>query len=156
MIDFANINLLIMKKILILIAFSFIFIHLHAASSPAAMKYLDGYFNNDSNAAVTVVMGKALNSYDLDEYRGLTLTYTAENADKIEEAVKTDANTAIDKEIAYRKGKLYYAFITLPPEKGKNRYLFYLNQTLAKGNKLILIYMKGKASADMIKKMIKK
>lgn len=157
MIKFAIFKIPIMKKILIFISFFFIFIHLHGATTPAAMKYLDGYFNNDSNAAVTVVMGKALNSYDLDEYRGLTLTYTAENADKIEEAVKTDANTAIDKEIAYRKGKLYYAFITLPPEKGgKNRYLFYLNQTLAKGNKLILIYMRGKASAEKIKKMIKK
>lgn len=146
-----------MKRVLIFITLCFLFLHLQAASPPAAMKYLDGYFNNDSNAAVTVVIGKALKSYNLDEYRGLTLTYTPENADKIEEAVKIDATTAVDKEVSYRKGKLYYAFLTLPQERdGKNRYLFFLNQTLAKGNKLILIYMKGKASADKIKKMIKK
>lgn len=146
-----------MHKYLILILFSILTMHCHAASPPAAMKYLDGYFNDNPDAAVTVVIGNSLKSYDLDEYRGLTLKYNPEDAGKIEEAVKADVRSAIDKEVSYRKGKLYYAFLTLPPSgRGKNCYLFFLNQTLAKGDKLILIYMSGKASADKIRKMIKK
>ncbi len=128
-----------------------------ATEPPASLKYLDGYFSNNPDASVTVVMGKTLKSYDLDEYRGLTLVHSPESAILLETAVKKDAAGAIDKELAYRQGNLYYAFLTLPTvEDGKYRYIFFLNQTLAKGNKLILIYMKGKASADKIKKMIKK
>lgn len=128
-----------------------------AASPPASLKYLDGYFNNDEEAALTLVTGKALKSYQLDEYRGLTLSYSREKAAMIEDAVKEDARYAEDKEMAYRKGGLYYAFLTLAPSaEGKKRYIFYLNQTLAKGDKVILIYMCGKASPQMIKKMIKK
>ncbi len=129
----------------------------NATSSPASLKYLNGYFNKDPDAAVTVVTGKPMKAHDLDEYRGLTLLHTPEKAALIEAAVKKDAQTAEDKEVSYRKGALYYAFLTLTPgADGKKRYLFYLNQTLAKGDKIILIYMSGKASADKIRKMIKK
>ncbi len=128
-----------------------------ASGPPAAMKFLNGYFDNDPDAALTVVMGKPLKEYNLDEYRGLTLKYSQEKASKIEEAVVKDSQEAVDKEMSYRGGKLYYAFLTLPAGRdAKNRYLFYLNQTLAKGDKVILIYMCGKASAEKIRKLIKK
>ena len=68
----------------------------------------------------------------------------------------TDSRSATDREVSYRDGRIYYAFLTLKPIKGKNRYVFYLNQNLAGGDKIILIYMSGKADANKIKKMIKK
>ena len=146
-----------MPRYILLILTVMMAVTMQAVSPPASLKYLDGYFNKDPDAAVTVVTGKPLKSYSLDEYRGLTLTYSPEKAAIIEEAVKHDMKAAQDKEVAYRKGQLYYAFLTLPAPGGdKRRYIFYLNQTLAKGNKIILIYMSGKASADQIKKMIKK
>lgn len=130
---------------------------MNATGRPRSLQFLDGYYDNDPNASVTMVKGKSLKDYSLEEYRGLTLVYTPEECEKIEEAVKADSNTATDKETSYRKGKLYYAFLTLPKSKeGNNRYLFYLNQTLAKGDKIILIYMEGKAPPEKIKKLIKK
>ncbi len=149
-------QLLMMRKILFILAVFWVFAA-HAVSPPASLKYLDGFFNEDPDAALTLVTGKPLKTYQLDEYRGLTLNYDPEKTKMIEDAVKADARIAEDKEISYRKGALYYAFLTLPPTKeGKKRYLFYLNQKLAKGDKVILIYMSGKASAQTIKKMIKK
>lgn len=127
-----------------------------AAQPLSSMKYLDGYFYGDPGASETTVKGDALKKFALKEYRGLTLQYSKEAESLLETAVKSDAQIADDKEVSYRKGKLYYAFLTLPRKGRNNRYLFYLNQTLAKGNQLILIYMEGEASAQKIKKMIKK
>lgn len=146
-----------MYRLIFMILAMVVAFHSQAAGPPASLKYLDGHFDNDPNAALTVVMGKPLKEYNLDEYRGLTLKYTPEKAQGIEESVVKDSQSAVDKEMSYRKGKLYYAFLTLPiTHDGKNRYLFYLNQTLAKGDKVILIYMCGKASTDKIRKLIKK
>ena len=145
-----------MIRLIFLIMASVVTLVAQAASPPSSVKFLDGYFDKDPSAAVTVVTGKPLKSYNLEEYRGLTILHTPEKASMIETTVKQDAAKAEDKEISYRKGSLYYAFLTLPPLQGKKQYLFYLNQTLAKGDKVILIYMRGDASADKIRKMIKK
>lgn len=127
-----------------------------AVEPPAVTTYLNGRPHKDAKASEAVVTGSALKPYDLDEYRGLTLTDSPAEAAKIEKAVVTDARTAADREISYRDGKIYYAFLTLPPRDGRNRYVFYLNQHLVGGDKIVLIYMRGKADAAQIKKMIKK
>ena len=59
----------------------------------------------------------------------------------------------------YRNGQLYYGFYTMPKSKRSNRYIFFLNQNLARKtpkNVVTLIYMEGSASADKIKKLIRK
>lgn len=74
----------------------------------------------------------------------------------LEEFVEADLAAAVDRETVYRSGHLYYAFLSLPQSSKLNRYVLYLNQTLAGGNRIILIYMEGQADADLIKKMLKK
>jgi hypothetical protein len=47
----------------------------------------------------------------------------------------------------------------MPKHKRSNRYIFFLNQNLARKspkNVVTLIYMEGSASADKIKKLIRK
>ncbi len=51
---------------------------------------------------------------------------------------------------------IYFGFYTMPPAGKENRYIFYLNATLAGGTKTTIIYMQGKAGEASIKKMIKK
>lgn len=126
------------------------------AREPATLDILNSHYSADPGVSKTIVTGKSLKRYNLDQYRGLTLADKPEKADEIEKAVAQDARNANDREISYRDGKIYYAFLTLKPLEDKNRYLFYLNQHLAGGNKIILIYMSGKADSESIKKMIKK
>ncbi len=127
-----------------------------AVEPPATSRYLNGHFRDNANARETVVTGKALKPYDLDVYRGLTVADSPDAATTLEKAVAIDARDASDCEISYRDGRIYYAFLTLKQREGKNRYVFYLNQHLVGGDKIILIYMSGKANAAQIKKMIKK
>ena len=65
---------------------------------------------------------------------------------------------ALDKEVAFRNGRLYYGYYTLKPmsDGELNRYLFYLNQHAVGKDKLILIYIEGKAGRADVKKMLKK
>ena len=78
-----------------------------------------------------------------------------EAAADIEPLVTRDASKAIDREVSYRDGGLYYGFYQLKPRSGLQRYLFYLNQNRNGGNKIILIYLEGHASRDKIKEMLK-
>ena len=60
----------------------------------------------------------------------------------------------------YMKGEQgfqrYYAFLSLPCPGSDHRYVLYLNQTLAGGKRIILIYMEGSAGPESIKAMLKK
>ena len=78
-----------------------------------------------------------------------------EEAAKIEPLVTRDGAKAIDREVSYRDGGLYYGFYQLQCRGVKQCYLFYLNQNRAKGNKIIIIYLEGFASPDKIKSMLK-
>jgi hypothetical protein len=80
-------------------------------------------------------------------------------AEIIENLVVKDGAQAVDKEVEYRNGQLYYGFYTMKKMKSDNRYIFYLNQNLARKspkNAVTLIYMEGRASANEIKKLIRK
>lgn len=131
---------------------------LSAAAAPPLRceRLLDGHYRTNPNASETIVSGKALKPYDLDCYHGLTIVDAPDEAKVIELAVNRDSDRAVDREVSYREGKLYYAFLTIKPEGKKNRYIFYLNQHLSGGNKIILIYMSGNAGTEKIKSMLKK
>lgn len=121
----------------------------------------DGQFRDDKNAVETIINGDPLYDYDLSHYHSLSLSDSPGKVDLIEPLVTKDGASAIDKEVSYRGGKLYYAFYTLPPVKSKsgtklNRYIFYLNQYAVGRDGVTLIYMSGTASRGQVKKMLKK
>lgn len=115
----------------------------------------DGRYHGDARASETMIEGDKLSKYSLTLYRSLTLTDMPEAAATIEPLVTRDASKAVDREVSYRDGGLYYGFYQLKPRGPKNCYLFYLNQNRNGGNKIILIYLEGTASRDKIKKMLK-
>ena len=95
----------------------------------------NGQFRDDKNTTETIITG--------------------------EPSVARDGAKAVDKEVSYRGGKLYYAFYSLSPGKSKsgknvNRYLFYLNQYAVGRDGLIIIYLSGSASREQVKNMLKK
>lgn len=118
-------------------------------------KIFDGRYHDESRASETQISGDKLSPYSLTLYRSLTLTDMPEEAAKIEPLVTRDGAKAIDREVSYRDGGLYYGFYQLQCRGAKQCYLFYLNQNRAKGNKIIIIYLEGFASPDKIKSMLK-
>ncbi len=118
----------------------------------------DGRFKKATGATEIIVTGSKAGEIGLDVYHSLSVTDEVQ-AELVESYVKKDGVQAVDKEVEYRNGQLYYGFYTLKPEKGNKRYIFFLNQNLARKSPkkvVTLIYMEGKASAEKIKKLIRK
>jgi len=115
----------------------------------------DGRYHDEPRASEAQISGDKLSRYSLSLYRSLTLTDMPEAAAEIEPLVTRDAAKAVDREVSYRDGVLYYGFYQLQPHYGQQRYMFYLNQNRNGGDKIILIYLEGSASRDKIKQMLK-
>ncbi|MBQ6167732.1 MAG: hypothetical protein IJK41_09945 [Muribaculaceae bacterium] len=149
-----------MKRISILIAvMTLVALPVLAQSGLNINALFDGRYKTNPYAAEYIVTGPAAWDIDLEVYHSLKVTQK-EQQELIESLVNKDGATAVDKEVQLRNGKLYYGFYTLSKtKKGRNRYIFFLNQNLAKKtpkNMVTLIYMEGKATPTQIKKLIRK
>ena len=107
-----------------------------------------------------IVTGNKAREMGLSTYHSVSINY-GKKAEKetIEKLVLKDGAQALDKDVEYRNGQLYYGFFTLKPNKRNKRYIFYLNQNLAKKsprNIVTVIYMEGKKSPEEVKKLIRK
>ena len=69
--------------------------------------------------------------------------------------MRRDGADALSREVQFRDGRLFYGFYRLRRHNDLNRYIFFLNQLAAGGNKVILIYLEGSASPEQVKKMLK-
>ena len=118
----------------------------------------DGRFKKATGATEIIVTGSRANEIGLKVYHSLSVTDEIQ-AELIESHVKQDGVQAVDKEVEYRNGQLYYGFYTMKPVKGNKRYIFFLNQNLARKSPkkvVTLIYMEGNATPEQIKKLIRK
>lgn len=119
-------------------------------------RLFDGRYRNNPSATETVMKGGALKEYDVSLYHSITLNGIPSETREIERLVTRDGASAVEKEVSYRKGALYYGFYEFPMLHGKHRYIFYLNQYASgSGDKVILIYLEGAAQRDKIKKLLK-
>ncbi len=121
-------------------------------------RLFDGKYKMATVATEIIVTGSQANEIGLEVYHSVSVTDKTQ-AEIIENLVVKDGTQAIDKEVEYRNGQLYYGFYTMKKEKRDNRYIFFLNQNLAKKspkNMVTLIYMEGKATPTQIKKLIRK
>lgn len=116
----------------------------------------DGRYRSNPNAVETILSGTSqLQKYHLECYRSLSVSDDADFASEAVPMITADGANATDREVSYRKGALYYAFYTFKGRTGQNTYLLYLNQWLKGGKKIVVIYMRGKATPDEIKKLFK-
>lgn len=115
-----------------------------------------GRFNDRAGVRETTISGGSLAAHRLDLYRSLSFDNPGDDdVALVERAVKQDGTRATDREVQLRAGRLYYGFYALPRRNSKNRYLLYLNQLAAGGDKLLVIYLEGRASAEQVKNMLK-
>lgn len=118
----------------------------------------DGRFKKATGATEIIVTGYQAREIGLVVYHSLSVTDNVQR-ELVESLVVKDGVHAVDKEVEYRNGQLYYGFYTMKKVKENNRYIFYLNQNLAKKspkNVVTLIYMEGSADSEGIKKLIRK
>ncbi len=121
-------------------------------------RLFDGRFKNVSGATEIIVTGDKAHEIGLTIYHSLSVTDNGQ-AELLESMVVKDGARAVSKEVEYRNGQLYYGFYSLTKNKSSNRYIFFLNQNLARKspkNLVTLIYMEGSASPERIKKLIRK
>lgn len=121
-------------------------------------RLFDGHFKKATGATEIIVTGQQAREIGLMVYHSLSVTDKGQ-AELVESMVMKDGVHAIDKEVEYRNGQLYYGFYTMKPVKRHNRYIFFLNQNLARKspkNAVTLIYMEGSAAPEDIKKLIRK
>ena len=121
-------------------------------------RLFDGRYKKAAGATEIIVTGSQAREIGLTVYHSVSVTDKTQ-AEIIENLVVKDGAQAVDKEAEYRNGQLYYGFYTMQKHKHKNRYIFFLNQNLARKspkNVVTLIYMEGEASAEKIKKLIRK
>ena len=121
-------------------------------------RLFDGRFKKATGATESIVTGQQARQIGLTVYHSLSVTDKGQ-AELVESMVVKDGAQAIDKEVEYRNGQLYYGFYTMKPVKRQNRYIFFLNQNLARKspkNTVTLIYMEGSANSEQIKKLIRK
>ena len=121
-------------------------------------RLFDGRYKKAAGATEIIVTGVQAREIGLTVYHSLSVT-DKNQAELVEAMVVKDGAQAVDKEVEYRNGQLYYGFYTMKKSKRDNRYIFYLNQNLARKspkNIVTLIYMEGFASQEEIKKLIRK
>ena len=107
-----------------------------------------------------IVTGNKAKEMGLSTYHSVSIKNgTKQEREPFERLVLKDGAQALDKDVEYRNGQLYYGFFTLKPIKHNKRYIFYLIQNLAKKspkNIVTVIYMEGKKSPEEVKKLIRK
>lgn len=145
-----------MKHILLIIAAVCINIGALAQATPDINKIFSDYARQDGNTTETIISGDALKGTDLSLYRSLVITGSPNEAESIAESISKFGANAVSREVKYIDGKIYYAQFALPAtgSNGNNRYLFYLNSHLKGGNRVMIVFMSGKAKPEQIKKLI--
>lgn len=109
------------------------------------------------DATETILTRKNLRDVSLSLYHGITVKKHPELAGELEAMVARDGAKALNKEVRYASGHLYYGFYSLPARGGLNRYILYLNTHLKPGgDKIMLLYLEGRASVDDVKRLIDK
>lgn len=105
----------------------------------------------DPQVTETILSGnnrylKKHNLTDFSTFKAPAAKYRA----TVEQMVLTDARKATGKNVRYKDGKLYYALFILSPVSVNgtklNRYIYYLNNSTAKGGNVMVIYLEGKLS----------
>jgi len=102
----------------------------------------------------TVLNNASLNKVRFNLYHSISFTGHPELGPIVERLVAKDGSRAVSKEVRYKSGHIYYGFYRLLPLNSHNRYILYLNGTLAGDNKIILLYIEGKASERQVKKLL--
>lgn len=145
------------KALLIIIAASAFFpLCMHAQSGLNINKIFTDHYRDMKGATETMVVKDQLRNMNLSLYHSITFKDHPELGGTIERLVAADGAKAASKEVRYKNGHLYYGFYSLGATAGGlNRYIIYLNGHLNGDNRIMLLFLEGKAKSEQVKKMLK-
>ena len=149
-----------MKKIILLFVMTVLCQCLLAQSNLHISPVFEHISDYGKDTKTVWVKGKELRKYKLTLYRSIS-TENSQIAGNMEKAVIADSKKAVDKEIGYIGSRLYYAFLSLPPEAAGQdfmRFIFYRNPSLKNNSKkeVTLVYMEGRITMSELKNLFKK
>lgn len=144
-----------MKKLLLFITLMFCSVGSIVAQEALQINSLfDGKYTDNPNATEIMMQGGKLSDYNLSDYHSVTIVNDKSDISQIERIIRHDGSNALEREVTYRNGGIYFAFYQLPKQNKLNRYIFYLNSYRNGGNKIMIVYLSGKASPKEIKSFI--
>ena len=150
-----------MKKHIITLLLSALALLPAAAQKGLAIDDLfGGHYRNRADVVEVLLRGKSLKGYGLTLFRSLVMPGVGHDGLRVEQKVCADVADAVEKEVGYKKGRLYYGFFRLKPQgKGApHRFIFYRNNELRDDRKpeLTLIYMEGTAGMEELRRTFAK
>ena len=148
-----------MKKYLSIIIFAWAMMWPAGAAAQAGLninRVFSDHYRSMKGATETLVVRDKLASVNLDTYHSMTLTGHPELAAEIERMVSADGRNALSKEVKYHSGRIYYGLYHLKGSRaGVSRYILYLNGHLKGDNRIILLFLEGRATTEPVKKLLK-
>lgn len=115
-----------------------------------------GLFTPSGKVTESVVSGKEVKPYNLDYFRSIRFPATEAEIGKVVSWIESDSLLASEKEFDSEGGKLTYALLSFPPEKGRNRYLGFQVKEAGRQRYVTVVYLKGKATTRDLKVIFKK
>lgn len=145
-----------MKRILFITALLYVCVCAYAQTGLNVAPYFSNQYTSRQEVTSVSLSGKKFSGKRVDVYRSISVTGNASLSDKITVAVTKDGVKAKSKEVSYKNGQLYFGFYQLTPEKGRQRYLLFLNRRPVGKEKTTVIYIEGRLDPADVKKMIEK
>ncbi len=113
---------------------------LHAQEDLKINSIFEKYGRN-KGATMVVLSGKTLHEYHLDKYMGLTLKYTKDIIDEIQNGLESDKKLAKDIKEVINDGIITSGYYQLSEQNSRiNRYILY---KMGSDSTITLIYMEG-------------
>lgn len=147
-----------MKKYLAIIIFAWAMMWPIGTSAQTGLniaKVFTETYRSQKGITETLIVKDRLAPMNLSTYHSMTITGHPELAADIERMVNADGRNAVSKEVKYQSGHVYYGFYHLKGTRpGESRYILYLNGHLRGDNRIILLFLEGKATPEQVKKML--
>lgn len=149
-----------MKRLSLFILIVFASISLSAKTGLRVDKVFEGKYERDPEVSMTFMSGD--NNFlgkngitALQFFKGPSSKY----ASLIVPLLTADGANAVGRKVSYERGKLHYAFYSLPPKvvnkKKINRYLCYLDGPRKSRGSVMLLYMEGEITTEKANKLFK-
>jgi len=149
-----------MRRQLLLMILATLSVSMSAATGLRVDKIFNGGYESDPEVELMIMSGdsKFLRSNGVT-FMQLFKGPSAKYMEKIVPLLKADGAKAIGKKVTYEKGRLHYAFYSLPPRTvGKeklNRYICYLDGPRNQLKNVMLLYIEGRITSDRANKLFK-
>lgn len=145
-----------MRRILLIITASLLSIGTaHAQKDLQVGAIFDGKVVPTKVMKETFIRSAQLDPFNLEQYHSVSFTGDDKVLEEVSRRILADAEAATDKEVHFQGGNLIYAILTFERADRNNRFICYQSVSKAGSHSITLVYMRGPATLDDLKKLFK-